>query len=142
MAAPDNMDRDLKALASLLLAHYLPVNAITLAVFAYDKAMATSGLTRSRVSESSLLRYVLVGGVAGALVAVEILRHKSRKRDFLTAMWIRIEEPLYSDRGPHLRPVNIDSNPVVQDNKSTGTHRHMSQCVSQPSHAGAKHADL
>lgn len=53
--------------------------------YAIDKSAATAG--RWRTSESTLLMLGLVGGWPGAIVAQQLLRHKSNKASFRSAFW-------------------------------------------------------
>ena len=64
---------------------YLVTSVICFIVYAVDKAAATRG--RWRTSESSLLALGLLGGWPGAIVAQQVLRHKTRKRSFQLAFW-------------------------------------------------------
>ncbi len=64
--------------AALLGGAYLfLVNLITLVVYLVDKARAGSGA--SRVPESTLLGLAMIGGAAGALMGMLLVRHKTRK---------------------------------------------------------------
>jgi len=64
---------------------YVVTSVICFIVYAVDKAAATRG--RWRTSESSLLALGLLGGWPGAIVAQQVLRHKTRKRSFQLAFW-------------------------------------------------------
>jgi uncharacterized membrane protein YsdA (DUF1294 family)/cold shock CspA family protein len=64
---------------------YLVLSGVSFAVYAGDKAAATAGGWRTR--ESSLLLLALVGGWPGALLAQQLLRHKTAKPAFVTAFW-------------------------------------------------------
>lgn len=54
-------------------------------VYAFDKSAAVAG--RRRVPESTLIFLGLAGGWPGAIVAQQILRHKSSKASFRSAFW-------------------------------------------------------
>lgn len=54
-------------------------------VYAIDKSAATAG--RWRTPESTLLLLGLVGGWPGAIVAQQLLRHKTSKASFRAAFW-------------------------------------------------------
>ncbi len=69
-----------------LFALYLAViNAATFATFARDK-QAAAGRSR-RVPERRLLLLAAVGGSPAALLAQRVLRHKTRKEPFRSALW-------------------------------------------------------
>jgi uncharacterized membrane protein YsdA (DUF1294 family)/cold shock CspA family protein len=55
------------------------------AAYAADKAAATAG--RWRTSEGTLLLLGVVGGWPGAIVAQQVLRHKSNKASFRATFW-------------------------------------------------------
>jgi len=56
------------------------VNAVTLIAFALDKFAATQGMWR--IPELALHTLALVGGSPAALIAQQLLRHKTAKRSF------------------------------------------------------------
>jgi uncharacterized membrane protein YsdA (DUF1294 family) len=56
------------------------INATAFGAFAFDKAAAQSN--RRRTPETTLLALAFIGGSLGALVAQQILRHKTRKQPF------------------------------------------------------------
>ncbi|MCC6671154.1 MAG: DUF1294 domain-containing protein [Planctomycetes bacterium] len=60
------------------------INLVALVVFAVDKRRARRG--RPRIPESVLLTTALLGGTAGAWLAILFLRHKNRKITFLIPM--------------------------------------------------------
>lgn len=62
---------------------YGVASLVALLLYALDKHAAGRG--RQRVSERSLLVTGLVGGWPGALLAQQVLRHKTRKAPFLRA---------------------------------------------------------
>ena len=55
-------------------------NKITIAVYGIDKRNAVHGKWRLRVS--TLLTLAAVGGSAGALLAMHLFHHKTRKKKF------------------------------------------------------------
>lgn len=63
--------------ALLGIAYLFALNFVTLVVYIVDKARAGSG--GSRVPESTLLGLAMVGGAAGALLGMLLVRHKTRK---------------------------------------------------------------
>jgi uncharacterized membrane protein YsdA (DUF1294 family) len=69
-----------------VLAFYLAASAIAFGAYAVDKSAARRGASRTR--ESTLHLLGLIGGWPGALVAQEVLRHKSQKRSFKTILWL------------------------------------------------------
>jgi uncharacterized membrane protein YsdA (DUF1294 family)/cold shock CspA family protein len=56
--------------------------------YAFDKSAAAAG--RWRVSEATLLCLGLAGGWPGAIVAQQLLRHKSSKASFRSAFWATV----------------------------------------------------
>lgn len=64
---------------------YLITSALCFVVYAIDKSAATAG--RRRVSERSLLLLGVVGGWPGAIIAQQVLRHKTKKVSFRSAFW-------------------------------------------------------
>ena len=67
---------------------YLTASTFTFLVYAKDKWAARSG--RWRTKESSLHTLALIGGWPGALLAQQLLRHKSRKNAFQFAFWATV----------------------------------------------------
>ena len=67
---------------------FLLINAITFGTFALDKWLATLGARR--ISERTLLTLAFVGGSAGAVLAQQTLRHKTRKEPFRTQLLVVI----------------------------------------------------
>ncbi len=65
---------------------YLALGVVSIIVYWFDKRAAQAD--RWRVSERSLHIIDLIGGIAGGLVAQQLLRHKTSKRSFaiVTAM--------------------------------------------------------
>lgn len=66
----------------------LVLSAATAVVYAVDKSASRHG--RRRVPERVLLLLGLVGGWPGALVAQQLLRHKTSKRSFQVALWATV----------------------------------------------------
>ena len=64
---------------------YVGASLLAFAIYAADKSAATAEAWR--VSESTLLVVGLVGGWPGAIVAQQVLRHKSSKASFRSAFW-------------------------------------------------------
>ncbi|MCU0763695.1 MAG: cold shock and DUF1294 domain-containing protein [Hydrogenophaga sp.] len=67
---------------------YVGCSAATFLVYAVDKAAAGRGAWRT--PESNLHVLALAGGWPGALVAQQVLRHKSSKRDFRAVFWATV----------------------------------------------------
>lgn len=67
---------------------YLVASAICFAMYAIDKSAAVTG--RWRVSEQNLIVLGLVGGWPDALLAQQLLRHKSSKATFRAAFWASV----------------------------------------------------
>lgn len=67
---------------------YVVLSVITFAVYAKDKSAAMHGSWRTPENELHLL--ALAGGWPGALIAQQLLRHKSTKREFRQLFWITV----------------------------------------------------
>jgi len=67
---------------------YLGVSLLTFVVYAIDKSAARHG--RWRTPESTLHALALAGGWPGALLAQQLLRHKSTKPTFIAAYWVTV----------------------------------------------------
>lgn len=72
----------------LLLASYAGLSALTFLVYAADKSAAQND--RWRTKESTLHLFAALGGWPGALVAQQILRHKSKKASFRNAFRVTV----------------------------------------------------
>jgi len=64
---------------------YLGASVICFGAYAVDKSAAVAG--QWRVAESTLILLGLLGGWPGAIVAQQVLRHKSSKAEFRAAFW-------------------------------------------------------
>jgi len=64
---------------------YLAASFVNFLVYFIDKRAAESG--GWRISEGTLLTLGLAGGWPGAIVAQQVLRHKSSKASFRSAFW-------------------------------------------------------
>lgn len=64
---------------------YGVLSIVTVAAYGIDKSAARGH--RQRISEQTLLTLGLFGGWPGALLAQQLLRHKTRKRSFRRAFW-------------------------------------------------------
>jgi uncharacterized membrane protein YsdA (DUF1294 family)/cold shock CspA family protein len=67
---------------------YAMLSLITFAAYARDKSAARSGGWRT--AESTLHLLGLAGGWPGALIAQQMLRHKSKKASFLAVFWVTV----------------------------------------------------
>jgi uncharacterized membrane protein YsdA (DUF1294 family) len=65
---------------------YAGISVITALAFAKDKRAAIKG--RRRTPERTLHLLSGVGGWPGALVAMQLFRHKRRKRRFVWTVWL------------------------------------------------------
>jgi uncharacterized membrane protein YsdA (DUF1294 family) len=64
------------------------LSVLAFAVYAWDKSAARSGAWRTE--ENTLHTLALLGGWPGALIAQQVLRHKSRKASFRLAFWVTV----------------------------------------------------
>ncbi|TFD88553.1 DUF1294 domain-containing protein [Cryobacterium lactosi] len=64
---------------------YLVASIVSFVVYAADKSAARAD--RRRVPERTLLGLGIVGGWPGAIVAQQMLRHKTQKASFRRAFW-------------------------------------------------------
>ena len=71
-----------------LAAFYLAASILSYLAYLFDKRAAGSGA--SRVSESTLHLYDLLGGWPGALIAQQQFRHKTIKRSFQIMFWAAV----------------------------------------------------
>ena len=67
---------------------YAGASALSFALHAVDKAAAID--KRDRIPESMLLWLGFVGGWPGAIVAQQVLRHKTAKRSFRIRFWLSV----------------------------------------------------
>jgi uncharacterized membrane protein YsdA (DUF1294 family)/cold shock CspA family protein len=67
---------------------YLVLSLITFGAYAWDKSAARSGAWRT--AEGTLHLLGLAGGWPGALIAQQMLRHKSKKASFLAVFWVTV----------------------------------------------------
>jgi uncharacterized membrane protein YsdA (DUF1294 family)/cold shock CspA family protein len=75
-------------LARFLAIGYVALSLVAFIAYAFDKSAAQRGAWRT--SEGTLLFLGLAGGWPGALIAQELLRHKSKKASFRTVFWITV----------------------------------------------------
>ncbi len=67
---------------------YLGLSLAAFMAYALDKSAAISG--RWRTAEQTLHLFALAGGWPGALLAQQLLRHKTSKPDFVGVFWITV----------------------------------------------------
>lgn len=67
---------------------YLGLSLVAFFTYAFDKSAAVSG--RWRTVEQTLHLLSLAGGWPGALVAQQLLRHKTNKQSFVHAFWLTV----------------------------------------------------
>ncbi len=67
---------------------YAVLSLVTFFAYAIDKSAATRGSWR--ISEQTLHALALFGGWPGALVAQQVLRHKSTKQEFRSVFWATV----------------------------------------------------
>lgn len=67
---------------------YIALSLVAFLVYAFDKSAAVSG--RWRTAEQSLHLLSLAGGWPGALLAQQLLRHKTSKRRFVHVFWLTV----------------------------------------------------
>lgn len=68
--------------------YYLIISLIAFALYWHDKARAKKN--QWRLQEQTLHFFGILGGWPGALVAQNILRHKSRKKQFQFTFWVTV----------------------------------------------------
>lgn len=67
---------------------YLVLSLVAFFAYALDKSAAVSG--RWRTPEQTLHLLALAGGWPGALVAQQLLRHKTSKQSFIYVFWLTV----------------------------------------------------
>lgn len=75
-------------LPALVLGLYAGASSLTFLAYALDKSAARKGAWRTQ--ENTLHLFALLGGWPGALVAQQVLRHKSRKTSFRVHFWATV----------------------------------------------------
>ncbi len=71
-----------------ILAFYIVMNLVAFVMYWYDKSAARTSRWRTR--ENTLHAIDLLGGWPGALVAMQVFRHKSSKATFRTTFWVTV----------------------------------------------------
>ena len=67
---------------------YLAASTLTLVVYAIDKSAARKGAWRT--SENTLHTLAILGGWPGAMLAQQLLRHKTAKASFRAVFWATV----------------------------------------------------
>jgi uncharacterized membrane protein YsdA (DUF1294 family)/cold shock CspA family protein len=67
---------------------YVALSILAFAMYVADKRAAQRG--RWRTPENTLLLVGLIGGWPGAIVAQQVLRHKTKKLSFRTRFWVSV----------------------------------------------------
>ncbi|MCM8531268.1 MAG: DUF1294 domain-containing protein [Lentisphaeraceae bacterium] len=78
----------LKKVPEIFLWIYLSLSFITFIIYAKDKRAARKATWRT--PEQTLHLLALLGGWPGALVAQQLLRHKTQKKSFRILFWITL----------------------------------------------------
>ncbi len=68
--------------------YYFGLSTITFIFYAWDKRSAVK--SRWRVAENTLHLLALLGGWPGALIAQQVLRHKTQKQPFKAILWVTV----------------------------------------------------
>jgi uncharacterized membrane protein YsdA (DUF1294 family) len=66
---------------TLLIYSFLTINLIAFVLIGYDKKLAQNN--KRRISEKTLLFWVVLGGTIGSSLAMSIFRHKTAKKSYL-----------------------------------------------------------
>ena len=72
----------------ILLYTFLVVNLIAFVLMGYDKKLAQNN--KRRISEKTLLAFVLIGGTIGSGLGMLFFRHKTSKTSYLLKFWFII----------------------------------------------------
>jgi uncharacterized membrane protein YsdA (DUF1294 family) len=93
---------------------YIIVNAFTVIAFGYDKTIAITSQSQKRISEVSLLQYCCMGGLCGAIIAMELFHHKTKKSKVVHIVYyialtqiVLIWYAFYADRLPLIKLVKL-----------------------------------
>ena len=71
---------------NLTVYYFFLVNFIAFAIIAYDKNLAIKN--KRRISEKTLLTWLVFGGTIGSSLAMLIFRHKTAKKSYLLKFWL------------------------------------------------------
>jgi uncharacterized membrane protein YsdA (DUF1294 family) len=69
---------------------YTVLSVFTFVLYAADKSASAAGAAARRTSEKALLLWGLAGGWPGALLAQQLLRHKTHKSSFQSLFWLTV----------------------------------------------------
>jgi len=69
-----------------LLYTFLALNIIAFVLIGYDKNLAQNN--KRRISEKTLLSFVLIGGTIGSGIGMLVFRHKTVKTSYLLKFWL------------------------------------------------------
>ncbi|MCF7834590.1 DUF1294 domain-containing protein [Candidatus Gracilibacteria bacterium] len=72
----------------ILIWYFVLINIVTFVVRGLDKWKARKA--KWRISEKLLFILTLIGGFLGALIGMQLFRHKTIKGKFLTGFWLII----------------------------------------------------
>jgi len=72
----------------VVLSLYLGASTAVFFAYLFDKSAARNG--RWRTPENTLHLLGVIGGWPGALIAQQLLRHKTRKRSFQVVFWVSV----------------------------------------------------
>jgi uncharacterized membrane protein YsdA (DUF1294 family) len=70
----------------VLVYYLLFINFVTFVFYGIDKRRAVK--EQWRISEKKLLTLIVLGGFLGALIGMQVFRHKTLKSSFLWKFWI------------------------------------------------------
>ena len=74
--------------SAVVLLVYFGLSLVAFLAYALDKSAAVAG--RWRTSEQALHLLSLMGGWPGALLAQQMLRHKTNKQSFISVFWLTV----------------------------------------------------
>ncbi len=69
----------------VFIVYLLVINTLSFIQIGYDKNLAKKN--KSRISEKTLLFFVLLGGTIGSGIGMLIFRHKTSKKSYLLKFW-------------------------------------------------------
>ena len=73
-----------------ILIYFILINFITIFIFWYDKYKSTQNTKtqfKSRISENTLLVFSFLSLGVGAMLAMQLFRHKTKKMSFQVKFW-------------------------------------------------------